>query len=396
MEAGPDLIVTTDVNISGASSAGSSLSFEWTSSNPSVVSFSDATILNPVVTVTSDGVYTLQLKSTEGINNTVLTDTLTLIKDTTPPVLADLADETSTLGVGFSKTADVTDESSGLASGLWEKVLGTGNVVFSNPTATTTTITPDTTSGSYTIKYTATDNAGYTVSNTFTFVWDISVLTANITSHTNIYTASSESLSGTANGDSVLWTAVDSKVKFTSATTSSTDVSIDPSTEEGVYTIKFTTSRGADSAEDTMELHWDLTPPQIDTPIALDGATVGGYINEDDVDAAEFSLVTTGVSSDPNNTSGILSEEYLLTLASEACSSIANNDSRWTEIVPKNTDLNVLADGFYHVCFRSTDRSFRITLQTSAPSFTLDTSDPAYVSGFALETNIADGYLNKK
>ena len=163
VEAGPDLIVTTDVNISGASSAGSSLSFEWTSSNPSVVSFSDATILNPVVTVTSDGIYTLQLKSTEGINNTVLTDTLTLIKDTTPPVLADLADETSTLGVGFSKTADVTDESSGLASGLWEKVLGTGNVVFSNPTATTTTITPDTASGSYTIRYTATDNAGLQV-----------------------------------------------------------------------------------------------------------------------------------------------------------------------------------------------------------------------------------------
>ena len=144
-----------------------------------------------------------------------------------------------------------------------------------------------------------------------------------------------------------------------------------------------------------MELHWDLTPPQIDTPIALDGATVGGYINEDDVDAAEFSLVTTGASSDPNNTSGILSEEYLLTLASEACSSIADNDSRWTEIVPKNTDLNVLADGVYHVCFRSTDRSGLITLQASAPSFTLDTLDPAYVSGFALETNIADGYLNK-
>ena len=308
--------------------------------------------------------------------------------------MADLADETSTLGVGFSKTAYVTDESSGLASGLWEKVSGTGNVVFSNPTATTTTITPDTASDSYTIKYTATDNAGYTVSDTFTFVWDTSVLTANITSHTNIYTASSTSLSGIANGDSVLWSAVDSKVKFTSATTSSTDVSIDPSTE-GVYTIKFTTKRGADSAEDTMELHWDLTPPQIDTPIALDGATVGGYINEDDVAAAEFSLVTTGASSDPNNTSGILSEEYLLTLASEACSSIANNDSRWTEIVPKNIDLNVLADGVYHVCFRSTDRSGLITLQSAAPSFTLDTLDPAYVSGFALETNIADGYLNK-
>ena len=120
-----------------------------------------------------------------------------------------------------------------------------------------------------------------------------SVLTANITSHPNIYTASSTSLSGTANGDSVLWTAVDSKVKFTSASTDSTDVSIDPSTE-GVYTIKFTTKRGAASAEDTMELHWDLTPPQIDTPIALEGAAVGGYINEDDVDAAEFSLVTTG------------------------------------------------------------------------------------------------------
>ena len=117
--------------------------------------------------------------------------------------MADLADEASTIGVGFTKTADVTDESSGLASSLWEKDSGPGNVVFSNPTATTTTITPDTASDSYTIKYTATDNAGYTVSDTFTFVWDTSVLTANITSHTNIYTASSTSLSGTANGDSV-------------------------------------------------------------------------------------------------------------------------------------------------------------------------------------------------
>ena len=150
------------------------MNFEWTSSNPSVVSFSDATVLNPVVTVTSDGIYTLQLKSTEGVNNTTLTDTLSLIKDTTPPVVTPLANEASTLGVGFSKTADVTDESSGLASGLWEKVSGPGNVVFSNPTATTTTVTPDTASGSYTIKYTATDNAGYTVSDTFTFVPSIS------------------------------------------------------------------------------------------------------------------------------------------------------------------------------------------------------------------------------
>ena len=55
------------------------------------------------MTVT-DGVYTLQLKSTEGINNTVLTDTLTLIKDTTPPV-ADLVFESRR--VGYSITADV-------------------------------------------------------------------------------------------------------------------------------------------------------------------------------------------------------------------------------------------------------------------------------------------------
>ena len=65
--------------------------------------------------------------------------------------------------------------------------------------------------------------------------------------------------------------------------------------------------------------------------------------NEDEVNLAEFSHVTTGVSSDPNNTSGILSEEYLLTLNSEACSTIADNDPRWTEIVPKNTDLNVFS-----------------------------------------------------
>jgi hypothetical protein len=92
--------------------------------------------------------------------------------DTTPPVV-DAGSDRGTVSATFTQTGSATDtDGSGIASYSWTKQSGHYNPSFGSAGSAETTVTVNG-GGPYTIKLTATDNAGNTASDTFTFTWGV-------------------------------------------------------------------------------------------------------------------------------------------------------------------------------------------------------------------------------
>ena len=161
-----------------------------------------------------------------------------------------------------------------------------------------------------------------------------------------------------------------------------------------MYTLTFTASRAGDPDEtDTVMFYWDTAAPTITTDTTLNSLALDGYLSEDDIAASSFPLINPGVSTDVTST--IDGDYYLVTLKTETCSTIVSSDSRWNTTLPTNKSSALSTDNStYHVCYMAKDKAGNVTYQAVASEFYLDKTDPSYSSGFAIQTNISDGYLN--
>ena len=230
LNAGADIVVKERTTLSAAASSGNDLSYNWTSTTG--VQFSDPSALNPeveIVAPATDGVYTLTLTSTDAFSGSVLTDSLQLTWDQTAPVIVTIPNEAR--GAPFTLTASVSDATSGISNVIWEDVNNTGELTFSSPNTLSTGIQSSASIGSYTISFSAVDNSGNTVSETFTLTWDTTVLTAN--AGTDIKTNSPVTLSGSSNGDNYAWTGTG--VTITDDTTLSPTVNVTGA--DGTYAV---------------------------------------------------------------------------------------------------------------------------------------------------------------
>lgn len=81
----------------------------------------------------------------------------------------------------ITQDATVSDADSGVATYLWGKVSGPGNITFGSADVEDTTISVDA-DGAYVIRLTATDNAGNSANNTMQLTWDTVDPTVVITS----------------------------------------------------------------------------------------------------------------------------------------------------------------------------------------------------------------------
>ena len=130
VEAGPNIIASSITQITGASTDGMAIALNW-SSTPGVSSNPDSTVLNPEVEVSGpDGIYTLTLTSVDSYSSSTLTDTAQLTWDTTPPTFATPLGPDVTYGAEFQLTATPIDATSGISSGVWQQVSGSGTVYF--------------------------------------------------------------------------------------------------------------------------------------------------------------------------------------------------------------------------------------------------------------------------
>ncbi|NOZ29289.1 MAG: DUF1349 domain-containing protein [Chloroflexi bacterium] len=155
---------------SGGDPDGDSLTFAWTVDSP-LCSFSNATVLNPTITCSDNGTYTVTLTVSDGVNEPVTDDATVTVSNVAPVVdagpdqtvyedsVVNLALVTFTdPGVLDTHTATIDwGDGSPLEIGIVSEVGGSGTVTSSH-------VYPD--PGVYTVTVTVTDNDDYVGTDT--------------------------------------------------------------------------------------------------------------------------------------------------------------------------------------------------------------------------------------
>lgn len=140
--------------------AGVPLTFQWSlTAGPAPVVFSVPTAKNTTVTFSAAGTYILQLAVSDSEFTTAATATITVNPANAPPVVVIPGSATITLPATLTLAAAANDDGNPAGSSLtfqWAETSGPAPVVFSAPTALTTTIT-FTQPGSYVLSLTASD-----------------------------------------------------------------------------------------------------------------------------------------------------------------------------------------------------------------------------------------------
>lgn len=269
VNAGPDQIAKNSVEINGTVDS-SAVTMMWEMmSGPTggKAAFSSPTKAKTNVMADTDGNYVVRLTAKDKYDNKSY-DEMTYTRDTTPPTVDAGADITS------GATVNLVGAATGAASVEWEKVSGPGNLTFGSSTATSTSVTADTT-GIYIIKLTAED----LLSNAAT---DIMVLTWSSSSQPSVNVGNDLAIKSATlvnatsqNADTFVWTQVSGpgSITFTPDNTSE-DVTISGSTD-GTYVIKLraTNSQNGDFAEDDVTITVDTVVPAVDVGVDLTNNT---------------------------------------------------------------------------------------------------------------------------
>jgi hypothetical protein len=121
------------------------------------------------ITISTSGTSYIRYFSTDAVSNSETIQAHSINIDKTGPSVGAGADQSE--NAQFTQVGTVTAGNSAIASILWSKVSGAGNITFGTPTTATTTISADA-DGTYVIKLTATDVAGNSHSANFNLVWD--------------------------------------------------------------------------------------------------------------------------------------------------------------------------------------------------------------------------------
>jgi len=137
----------------------------WTKvSGPGTVTFANPSAKATTATFSAAGAYTLRLTASDSALS-AFDDVVVTVNGTAPntaPVVNAGADQTITLPAAASLSGTVTDDGKpnppATVTTTWTKVSGPGTVTFANPSAKATTVTFST-SGSYTLRLTASDSA---------------------------------------------------------------------------------------------------------------------------------------------------------------------------------------------------------------------------------------------
>ncbi len=130
----------------------------------------------------SDGTYYFYAAAKDLAGNWNRTPEISVVIDNTAPEIVNAGSDEGAQSSTFSHTGTASDGSgSGIASTLWSQTSGPGTISASSLTNLTTTFSADV-AGTYTVRLTATDQAGNSAFDEFTFMWTIpAVEGANIT-----------------------------------------------------------------------------------------------------------------------------------------------------------------------------------------------------------------------
>ena len=275
VSAGPDVTAKAVFTQTATATDASPMTYSWKMvSGPGTVTFGSATALSTTISASKDGVYSISFTATDAAGNSA-SDTMTLVRDTTLPVVGALANQTK--NAQFTQTATATDANSMTYS--WSMVSGPGTITFGSPTAISTTISASA-DGIYTISFTATDAAGNAVTKTMTLTWDTTPPVVSAGADKSAKAKFTQAATATdTNAMTYLWSVVSGPTGGTVAfgTVTGKSTTILPN-GDGTYVISFTaTDAAGNAASDTMTLVWDATPPVVSAGI---DRTASGVITQ--------------------------------------------------------------------------------------------------------------------
>ncbi len=226
---------------------GAFLSVRWSqSSEPGIITFSDASATNTTVTASQSGTYVLMLTAFDGAatssNEVVVTFNL-------PPVVSAGADQTANYGTTVILAGTITDDQlpHNILTSTWTDASGPGNATIADASQTNTTVTFDQ-PGIYTLRLTASDTLATADADVIIRVNAAPEVDAGndqvVTIGTPVTLAGSyidDGISGSA--VTTLWTQISGPAGavFTDPTAASTMVNF---SQSGVYVFQLTANDG--------------------------------------------------------------------------------------------------------------------------------------------------------
>ncbi len=270
-DAGPDQLITWPTNTATmAATATNETSILWTKvSGPGTVSFNDATIEDPIATVSASGTYVLNLH-VEDDDEATDDDTVTIVFNEPPVASAGpdqvILDPLDTFTLAGSATDDGLPAVPGALTYLWEKVSGPGTATFVDDTDPETDVSMDAT-GAYVLRLTV-DDGDTTDTDTMTATINIAPSVAAGADQDVLQTDGAD-LDGTATDADGLpdppgaltttWSKVSGPGTVTFANASAVDTHADFSLG-GVYVLRLTGYDGAETVTDDLTITVDGYP----------------------------------------------------------------------------------------------------------------------------------------
>ena len=274
VDVGAPLSSHTQVNVD-ATTSGADF-FSWIQqSGPGTLAFSTATKEDTLIAASQDGTYLVRLEATDLAGNSAYDD-LEFTLDVTPPAV-DAGENAFTNSI-YVTSSTVSDDGT---SFLWTQQSGPGTLTFGSPTEKNTSMTADT-SGTYTVRLTATDDAGNSAFDDMAFIWDTTPPTINAGADLS---GNSETMidATTADVESFQWSQQSGPGTITFGSPNEEDSTV-TANQDGIYTLRLT---GIDAAGnisyDELIFTWDGTPPTVSVGtditsngvISVDATTTG-------------------------------------------------------------------------------------------------------------------------
>jgi hypothetical protein len=260
VDAGSDVTTATTASQDASVTDDTATLYAWTKiSGPGALSFGSPTSEDTTIAASQDGTYTVRLTATDGAGNAA-SDEIVFVKDSSPPVIDAGSDVTS--GSAISRNATVSDATA--TTYLWSKVSGPGSVTFGSPNAEDTTIVPSI-DGSYVIRLTATDAAGNSAHDDFSYLLNSAAPTVDAGPDVGTSTPALQDATVTGNGTiTYQWTKVSGPGSISFGSPTAVDTTI-AAGAEGTYVLRLTATNDSElSAFDEITFVWDGTPPVVD------------------------------------------------------------------------------------------------------------------------------------
>jgi hypothetical protein len=290
VNAGADKTVKTATLQDATVSDVSALTYQWSKvSGPGTLTFSAPTAEDTTISADIDGTYVVQLTATNAGNSSA-SDTINFVWDTTAPTVNAGTDKIAKIAT--SQDATATDASA--LTYQWSQDSGPGTLTFSAATAEDTSISAST-EGTYVVRFTATDAAGNSASDTVTFIWDTTApaVNAGLDKAVNANTLQDATVTD-ATALTYQWNMDSGPGTLTFSASTAEDTSISANAN-GTYVVSLTaTDAAGNSASDTLNFVWDATAPTVSSVTGTNGYRKAGDLLSITVTFSEAVTVSGG------------------------------------------------------------------------------------------------------